>query len=363
MFWDPDPVAFYLPIIDHPVTWYGLLFATGFWIGLAIFRSIFKRFLLTQWTFQKNDVVWKELEKHGEFPPLKENNEEQSEEVLRPYYGKEGKGREKELAFAEKVLGKIGREKMGARYYLEENFPSCFRSLEFRVKDFCDSLLLYAILGTVIGARLGHVLFYENPVEFLSNPWNIIKTWEGGLASHGGIAGVMIAMTLFYRKMKKIEPRFTFMKLLDYMSIPTMLVCSMIRIGNFLNQEILGIETSLPWGVVFGHPADGSLPLRRHPVQLYEWAFYFSTFLALYWMWRKWEHVWRPGRLIGVAVSASFCFRFFIEYWKFDETYWFQSETNTLIMGQWLSLPMIALGLYFLIYSRKERSSISSTID
>lgn len=218
-------------------------------------------------------------------------------------------------------------------------------------KSFGDKLIVYVIIATIIGARLGHVLFYESSSFYLKDPISIFKIWEGGLASHGGIVGVIVALFIFYRK-NKIQ-KFTFLHLLDYMSVPTMFVCSMIRIGNFFNQEILGIETAKPWGLIFDHPKDGSLPSVRHPAMLYESVGYFIIFLSIFFIWDKYKL--RSGKIFGLTLSFSFAFRFFIEYFKDEQSLWFNG--NQILMGQLLSLPMIVIGVIFFVYKARKKSS------
>lgn len=208
-----------------------------------------------------------------------------------------------------------------------------------------DRLTLYVILGTVIGARLGHFLFYEHPSLYLKNPLQIFKTWEGGLASHGGAIGIIIALVLFGWRMRHIEPRLHWIRLLDFVCIPTAIAAACIRVGNFINQEVLGTPTDLPWGVVFGHPADHSLPTPRHPVQLYEACFYLAVFFLLWRLSYRNYFFKAEGRLIGLFLMLVFGFRFFIEFWKTEQSHLLSMETLT--MGQLLSIPLILLGAFF----------------
>lgn len=221
-----------------------------------------------------------------------------------------------------------------------------YRAEQRPVENLSD-LFLYLMLGTIIGARLGHVLFYQ-PDYFLSHPWEILMVWHGGLASHGGFAGVMIALYLYLRKHRDIS----FLELADRLSIPCLLAAALIRIGNFFNSEILGRPSDLPWAVVFVQVDD----VPRHPAMLYEAAAYFLVFCALdaaYWKTRIAEF---RGRMFGIALTACFLARFLIEFVK-EEQVPFEARLP-LNMGQLLSIPFILAGLYFVLTSsRRTRRS------
>jgi len=130
------------------------------------------------------------------------------------------------------------------------------------------------------------------------------------------------------------------------MSIPSALIAVCIRIGNFFNQEILGVPSNVPWAVIFGHPADGSKPVPRHPVQLYEAFFYLAVFGVLWLLRKKWSS-WREGQLAGLFLSVIFSFRFLIEFFKEEQSWWLYGSPIT--MGQLLSLPFIAFGFYLFL--------------
>jgi phosphatidylglycerol:prolipoprotein diacylglycerol transferase len=213
--------------------------------------------------------------------------------------------------------------------------------------SFAEKISLYTILGGLIGARLGDVFFYQSPAEYLRDPLSIIKVWEGGLASHGGAAGILIALFLLSRKL-----RFSWLSLLDLAVIPTAIAAFFIRIGNFFNQEILGTPTQLPWAIIFGHPADGSAAVPRHPVQLYEAFYYLSVFFLLGYLWRSKPSLRQPGRMCGLFLILVFAFRFLIEFLKLEQSALLTS-VSFLDMGQYLSLPLIVLG-FFLFYRKKE---------
>jgi len=322
VYWDPRPEIFRLPFVDWPILWYGVFFAVGFLLGFPLLVRLL-----------------------------------------------EGEGLERKEAAA-----------------------------------LADRLTLYVVAGTVLGARLGHLLFYERPERYWSDPLVFLRIWEGGLASHGGVAGILLALFLFRRKIRSAFPSFSVLKLLDLLSIPAALAGGFIRIGNFFNQEVFGKPSTLPWAVVFGHPFDGSPPVPRHPAQLYEACFYFSLF-ALLWAFRnlsfgfislKTTRAFREvshllpreynrsdipfgkrcetsskisrgseenkpktqvrkarffketGVRFGVLMAALFGFRLWVERYKPEQSAFLQDAPWALNMGQLLSIPLIALGLFFL---------------
>ena len=170
---------------------------------------------------------------------------------------------------------------------------------------FADRLIWFTVLGTLIGARLGQVFFYDWEM-FSQHPLEIIKIWKGGLASHGGVIGVTIAIYLYFLSVKKWIPHLSFLRLLDFVAIPSALVACFIRLGNFMNQEIVGTPSTLPWAIVFGNAADGSLPIPRHPIQLYEALAYLITFIILYRLWKTKAEQLRSGFIVGLTFHIDF---------------------------------------------------------
>lgn len=223
--------------------------------------------------------------------------------------------------------------------------------------EFTDSITWFVVAGTVIGARLGHILFYDLP-RYLDNPLDIFKIWEGGLASHGGVIGILLALFLFKKISLKKYPEISYIDLIDLLCIPTALTAFFIRLGNFVNQEILGTETSLPWGVVFGNPADYSAIIPRHPVQLYEGLFALLTFFILFILWKKRPNL-NTGIISGLFFILIFGSRFFLEFYKLPHS--LIRDESFLQTGQLLSLPCI-LGGIILLYrgNHKEKISFSS---
>lgn len=215
-----------------------------------------------------------------------------------------------------------------------------------------DKLTLYMVIATIIGAKLGHFLFYEDPKDYLQSPRELLFSREG-LASHGAAIGILLALWLFAKRAKRFDPDLGWLRLLDFICIPTALAGGFIRLGNFINQEILGTLTNRPWGVLFGHPADGSFPATRHPVQLYEALFYFAVFFLLWRLSRKSHLLLAKGWLIGLFLCLVFAFRFAVEFLK-EEQSRLLSLSGHLTMGQWLSLPFILLGA--LLFYRAQKS-------
>lgn len=213
-------------------------------------------------------------------------------------------------------------------------------------EEVLDRLTVYTALGTIIGARLGHCLFYE-PSYYLSNPIEIFKIWQGGLASHGAAIGILLALWLFVRKTKK-----PYLWVLDRIVIVTALAGAMIRLGNLMNSEIYGVETTLPWGFVFLRNNEVA---PKHPTQIYEALAYLLIFVLLHRIyWRKKAGEFIQGSVFGLFLILVFTFRFFIEYVKEDQVA-FEAGMK-LNMGQWLSVPFVLIGVGLLIYSiRKHR--------
>lgn len=207
-----------------------------------------------------------------------------------------------------------------------------------------DRLTIYMALGVIIGARLGHCLFYE-PGYYLSHPGEILKIWHGGLASHGAAIGILLAIWYFVWKEKK-----DYTWAIDRIAIVVALSGFFIRMGNLMNSEIYGVETTLPWGFVFLRNGETA---PKHPTQIYEALVYLLIFILLYRIyWRKkGEHI--QGTLISLAMILIFVARFFIEFLKEVQVEF--EKGMTLNMGQWLSIPFIIAGSVWLYYSIKNK--------
>jgi prolipoprotein diacylglyceryl transferase len=209
--------------------------------------------------------------------------------------------------------------------------------IEGKTVALMDKMLGYVVVGTLAGARLGHCLFYE-PDIYLRDPIRILKIWEGGLASHGGGLGIFLMLWIFSRKYRE----FSYMWLLDHLSIGVMMAGFFIRMGNLFNSEILGKATTVPWAFVF----DRVDPVPRHPAQLYEALSYLIMFLGLWRWYRSPSQPARyPGRIFGVFLILCFGVRFLIEFVKENQVSWEQS-LPWLNMGQLLSIPMISVGAW-----------------
>lgn len=206
-------------------------------------------------------------------------------------------------------------------------------------------LLIWVAAGTIIGARLGHVFFYAWDY-YSEHPWKILATWEGGLASHGGAIGVIVAVILYSIFTTKRSPLWTFDKLV----VAIALVGALIRIGNLMNSEIFGYPTTLPWGFMFVRSAEWHALYEGqacHPTQLYEAFCYLALFGLLMWMyWRK-NAQCRPGLIFGTFFVGIFLPRFLIEFIKNDQA---DFEAGMVLnMGQLLSIPFILVGIFFII--------------
>jgi len=267
-YWNPPKEIFTLPLVNHPIAWYGALFALGFAVGYYLYQSL-----------------------------------------LNKYY----------------------------------HFKGIATSAELE-KKIIERLSIYIVLATVIGARVCHFIFYENPSEYLLQPWVLLQTWKGGLASHGAAIAILFATYRFSRWTKKLAP-ISWLSSLDMLAVPTALAGCFIRLGNFINQEILGTKTFVPWAVVFGSPMDGSHPIPRHPVQLYEAFTYLSIFFLLFFKAQKKETLLKEGRLLGLFLISVFSARFILEFFKEEQSLFFSSF---LTMGQLLSVPFVCLGFFLL---------------
>lgn len=216
---------------------------------------------------------------------------------------------------------------------------------ENRPEQDLNDLIWYMILGTVLGARLGHCFFY-NPNYYLANPLEILQVWKGGLASHGAAIGILTAIYLFVKKHKE----YSFLWLMDRLVITVALAGFFIRMGNLFNSEIIGVESDLPWAFVF--VSVDNIP--RHPAQLYEAIAYLLSFILLIIFYFKSKAKFKPGLIFGLFLILIFGFRFLIEFIKEDQTYF--EKGMLLNMGQILSIPFLFLGFYLIF--RKDKKII-----
>ena len=219
-----------------------------------------------------------------------------------------------------------------------------------------EPLFYYCFLGILIGARLGHCLFYEQeyylssvghftemilPIRFLPDgSWKF--TGYAGLASHGGTIGLAIALVLYARKVKM-----NVMDVLDMIAVATPITACFIRLANLMNSEIIGHPSNLPWAFVFGSVDN----VARHPAQLYEAIAYFILFLIMIYLYRNYREKVHRGFFFGLCLTYIFTFRFFIEFLKENQV---EFENDMLFnMGQLLSIPIAIVGLISLLYGKK----------
>ena len=230
--------------------------------------------------------------------------------------------------------------------------------------DQAERFLTWAIIGVILGGRLGYVLFYDLPT-YLADPLQILKVWEGGMAFHGGFAGVVVAGIWFCRR-----EQIPMLSMGDLLAIAAPVGLMLGRLANFINAELWGRPTDLPWGVIFPGAAAQTCPnlvglCARHPSQLYQAALE-GLLLALVLLWLAFRRGWfkRPGALMGVFLVGYGIARFLVEFFRQPDAQ-FVSEGNPiglafqvagygLTMGQLLSLPMIVVGLWFAFRSRTQ---------
>ena len=232
--------------------------------------------------------------------------------------------------------------------------------------EWMNSLFVYVVLGTILGARLGHVLFYD-PSYYLANPTKIFAVWEGGLASHGGTIGIIVAVWIYSRRVTKRSMLWT----LDRLAVPTGLAAALIRLGNLMNSEIFGRPTDLPWGFVFprasefaGYAEKGLTIPACHPTQIYEAVAYLLVFaLCMYLYWGRDAARRYPGLILGYFLLGVFGFRLFVESIKNVQESWEIGlvQHYGLNMGQFLSIPFILAGLGLIIYAYRHPVDPSST--
>lgn len=225
-------------------------------------------------------------------------------------------------------------------YILEKMFKSEGIQLEW-----LEKLFMYVVIATIVGARLGHVFFYGWDY-YSKHLGDIIKIWEGGLASHGGAIGILVALHFYSKKVT----RKSMIWILDRLVIPVALVAVLIRLGNLMNSEIYGHVTDLPWGFIFERRGE---TLAKHPTQIYEALCYLVTFVVLFFSYWKTKAKEKQGLLFGVFLIGIFLSRFFIEYVKEVQEKW--EVDMTLKMGQWLSVPFVLAGIYFVYKAIKKK--------
>ena len=234
---------------------------------------------------------------------------------------------------------------ISARIFKKENIKT----------EVLDGLMTTALIGVIVGARLGHCLFYQ-PDYYLRHPLDILKIWEGGLASHGATLGFLIAFYIYSRKYKV-----DYLWILARAAIVIPIGAGLIRLGNLMNSEIYGQATTLPWGFYFINSSDVRYGLEqlepRHPTQIYEALAYFLIFAVMisYYNIKSKTNSVRNETLIGILLTSVFTFRFFIEFLKNSQVDF--ENSMPINMGQILSIPFIIAGVYFLWRGFKKKAT------
>ena len=245
------------------------------------------------------------------------------------------------------VGGMILAHQVMVRIYKSENIPTAA----------LDNLTIYIVLGSVAGARLGHILFYD-PVYYFNNPIEILPirinptfqfTGFAGLASHGGMLGALAALYFYCRKFRK-----DYLWMLDRLVIGGALLGGFIRLGNLMNSEIVGLPSELPWAFIFSRIDQ----TPRHPAQLYEAIFYLILSCSLFLVWQSGKVNRYKGFLFGLGISLIFLQRFLIEFVKENQVE-FEQQLQ-LNMGQILSIPLILAGIFIMVRSTRNSANKQS---
>ena len=224
-----------------------------------------------------------------------------------------------------------------------------------------DDMVFYAALGIILGGRLGYVLFY-NLGYYLENPLDILKLWDGGMSFHGGVLGTTLGILYLARKEK-----LPWLRIHDYVACCVPFGLLFGRLANFVNHELWGAPTNVPWAIRFPELVAGLTALGppRHPSQLYE-AFLegIVLFAILAWMFWKTEARYQPGKLVGAFLFFYGLFRFAVEFVREPDAQFAGTiiEASGLHMGQWLSLPMMLGGLYLMLTAKKRRVRVEPTL-
>ena len=210
-----------------------------------------------------------------------------------------------------------------------------------------DSIFWFGVISTVVGARLGHCLFYD-PGYYLTHPIEILDIRQGGLASHGAAFGLLLGLWLFSRKNKM-----PYIWSLDRISIAVAISGVAVRLGNLMNSEIIGKPSDVPWAFVFERVD----MLPRHPGQLYEAIAYLILFFIMIYLYKNYSKKLHRGFFFGLCLTYIFTFRFFIEFLKENQ----EDFENSMMfnMGQWLSVPFIIIGVYFMFFYDKKKNKIA----
>lgn len=353
-YWNPDKFIFTIPVIDRPIAYYGLCFFLGYLFSYFLTNYVMYRMAIPFFKFNFDNLRdWPKI--------IQFFRDHKDDSIVKKIIGRENfsKLKSKEISNSFKVSIKTHLNKFISENpqknipILDEHLKGSPASVYEIIKDLVNYVLMLSVVCSLIGSRLFHVFFYDWPY-YQNHLLEIPMLHEGGLASHGGILGIFVAWYLFYRKVKKVIPGFSYWRILDCISITIGLALGMIRIGNFFNQEIVGHITKVPWAITFGDPAGGLSVVPRHPVQLYESLSYFAVCLILFLIWKKKGSTLRAGSYFAIGNILFFSARFVMEYFKVKQS---QSITDDsfLLMGQYLSLPFILLGILILFYFNRKK--------
>ena len=223
-----------------------------------------------------------------------------------------------------------------------------------------DDLVFYAALGVIAGGRLGYVLFY-NPAYYLQHPIDILKLWDGGMSFHGGLVGTVLG--ILYLSWKEKLPA---LRIHDYVACVAPIGLFLGRLANFVNHELWGAPTNVPWAVRFPELIGGMSVLGppRHPSQLYEAILEgLVLFAILWWMFWKTDARYEPGKLVGAFGFFYGLFRFLVEFVREPDAQLTEfAQASGLHMGQWLSIPLILGGLYLMLTAKKRRVRVEPTL-
>jgi phosphatidylglycerol---prolipoprotein diacylglyceryl transferase len=219
-----------------------------------------------------------------------------------------------------------------------------------------DDLVFYSALGIILGGRLGYVLFY-NLTYYLDRPLDILKLWDGGMSFHGGVIGTSLGILYLSRK-EKLQ----WLRIHDYVACCVPFGLFFGRVANFVNQELWGAPTDVPWAVRFveATPYGAALGPPRHPSQLYEAGLEGLVLFAILWFmfWRS-RARYEPGKLVGAFILFYGLFRFGVEFIREPDAQLTEFARATgLHMGQWLTLPMILGGLYLIVTAKRRRERV-----
>ena len=214
-----------------------------------------------------------------------------------------------------------------------------------------DDLIFYATLGIILGGRLGYVFFYAP--ELLLNPISVLKLWDGGMSFHGGVIGTSVAILLLARK-----HGLNWLRVHDYVACCVPFGLFFGRLANFVNGELWGKPTDVAWGVIFPRTVEFGVDPVRHPSQLYEAGLEGLVLFAVLWFlfWRT-QARYEPGKLVGIFILGYGLARFVVEFFREPDAQFAGTfiEASGLHMGQWLTLPMIAGGIYLVATAKRRR--------